>query len=58
MQSLIRQSSQERTRNDARQIPTIIIHPLLQIEDIRFKNSVKPGWVELDPNCILLLVIN
>ena len=50
---------QERNhRNDARQIPTIIIHPSLQIEDERFKNSVNPGWVEPDLNYNLLLVIN
>ena len=29
--------SKNETRNDARQIPTIIIHPSLQIEDKRFK---------------------
>ena len=29
----------------------------LQKEDIRFKNSVKPGWVEPNLNYILLLNI-
>ena len=44
-------------RNDAHQIPMIIIHPSLQIEVKRLKNSVNPGWVEPDLNYILLLGI-
>ena len=47
--------SKNGTRNDARQIPPTIIHPSLQIEDRRFKNSVNPGWVEPDLNYISLL---
>ena len=35
--------SKNGTKNDARQVPTIIIYPSLQIEDKRFKNSVNPG---------------
>ena len=35
--------SKNGSKNDARQVPTIIIYPSLQIEDKRFKNSVNPG---------------
>ena len=44
--------SKNRTKNDARQIPTIIIHPSLQIEHKRVKNSVRPGWMEPELNYI------